>query len=208
MTAKDNRRQRACQLAHSGIPVALQEADSVLRKLVARAPLTGARSTTSLGESRMQSLLKFRPSLAAAALALVTALPASAQFQKPEQAIKYRQSVMTLQGAHMGRIGAMTSGRVPFDAAAVQANADIVSTVSKLPFTAFGDGTDKGAPTRAKPEIWSNRADFEAKAKTFQDEVVKLQAAAKTGNQDQVKTAFGAVGDACKGCHDKYQKEQ
>jgi cytochrome c556 len=158
----------------------------------------------------MQSLLllKSRPSLAAAALALVTALPASAQFQKPEQAIKYRQSAMTLQGAHMGRIGAMTSGRVPFDAAAVQANADLVATFSKLPFTAFGDGTDKGAPTRAKPEIWSNRADFEAKAKSYQDEAVKLQAAAKTGNQDQIKAAFGTVGDSCKACHDKYQKEQ
>jgi cytochrome c556 len=154
------------------------------------------------------SLPKFCPSLAVAALALVTALPASAQFQKPEQAIKYRQSVMTLQGAHMGRIGAMTSGRVPFDAAAVQTNAEIVGTVSKLPFTAFGEGTDKGAPTRAKPEIWTNRTDFEAKAKAFQDEVVKLQAAAKTGNQDQIKAAFGTVGDACKGCHDKYQKEQ
>jgi cytochrome c556 len=156
----------------------------------------------------MQSFPNFRPSLVIAALALVTAVPASAQFQKPEQAIKYRQSVMAIQGAHMGRLGAMTAGRVPFDAAAAQANADLVSTLSKLPFTAFGEGTDKGAPTRAKPEIWTNRADFDAKAKTYQEEAVKLQAAAKTGNPDQVKTAFGALGDTCKGCHDKYQKEQ
>jgi cytochrome c556 len=159
-------------------------------------------------DSRMQSLFKFHPSLAVAALALVTALPASAQFAKPEQAIKYRQSVMALQGAHMGRLGAMTAGRVPFDAAAAQANADLVLTLSKLPFTAFGEGTDKGAPTRAKPEIWTNRADFDAKAKTYQDEVIRLQAAAKTGNLDQIKAAFGAVGDTCKACHDKYQKEQ
>jgi cytochrome c556 len=156
----------------------------------------------------MQSFPKFRPSLAIAALALVVALPASAQFQRPEQAIKYRQSVMAIQGAHMGRIGAMTAGRVPFDAAAAQANADLVFTLSKLPFTAFGEGTDKAAPTRAKPEIWTNRADFDAKAKTYQDEAAKLQAAAKTGNLDQIKTAFGALGDTCKGCHDKYQKEQ
>ena len=156
----------------------------------------------------MQSFLKFRPSLAVAALALVTALPASAQFQKPEQAIKYRQSVMALQGAHFGRLGAMANGRVPFDAATAQANADLVLTLSKLPFAAFGEGTDKAAPTRAKPEIWTNRADFDAKAKTYQDEAVKLQAAAKTGNLEQIKAAFGVVGDTCKGCHDKYQKEQ
>jgi cytochrome c556 len=156
----------------------------------------------------MQTFLKFRPSLAVAALALVTALPASAQFQKPEQAIKYRQSVMALQGAHFGRLGAMANGRVPFDAAAAQANADLVLTLSKLPFAAFGEGTDKAAPTRAKPEIWTNRADFDAKAKTYQDEAVKLQAVAKTGNLEQIKAAFNAVGDTCKGCHDKYQKEQ
>ena len=156
----------------------------------------------------MQSFLKFRPSLAVAALALVTALPASAQFQKPEHAIKYRQSVMALQGAHFGRLGAMANGRVPFDAATAQANADLVLTLSKLPFAAFGEGTDKAAPTRAKPEIWTNRADFDAKAKTYQDEVVKLQAAVKTGNLEQIKSAFGTAGDTCKGCHDKYQKEQ
>ena len=156
----------------------------------------------------MQSFLKLRPRLAVAALALVTVLPAAAQFQKPEQAIKYRQSVMALQGAHFGRLGAMANGRVPFDAATAQANADLVLTLSKLPFTAFGEGTDKAAPTRAKPEIWTNRADFEAKAKAYQDEVVKLQAAAKTGNLEQIKAAFGATGDTCKGCHDKYQKEQ
>jgi cytochrome c556 len=156
----------------------------------------------------MQSLLKFHPSLAVAVLTLATALPAAAQFAKPEQAIKYRQSVMTIQAAHFGRIAAMADGKVPFDAAAAQANADIVATMSKLPFVAFGEGTDKGAPTRAKPEVWSNRADFEAKAKTYQEEALKLQAAAKTGNLDQIKTATGAVGKACKSCHDSFQKEQ
>jgi cytochrome c556 len=155
----------------------------------------------------MQSLLSSRVRLSIAALGLAVALPAAAQFQKPEQAIKYRQSVMTLQGTHFGRLGAMANGRVPFDAATAQANADLVATFSKLPFAAFGEGTDKGAPTRAKPEIWTNRADFDAKAKTYQDEALKLQAAAKTGNLDQIKAAFGAVGQACKGCHDAYQKE-
>ena len=96
----------------------------------------------------------------------------------------------------------------PITGDAAQANADLVLTLSKLPFTAFGEGTDKAAPTRAKPEIWTNRADFEAKAKSYQDEAVKLQAAAKIGNLEQIKSAFGALGDTCKGCHDKYQKEQ
>jgi cytochrome c556 len=154
----------------------------------------------------MQSL-KFRPSLAIAAMALVTALPAAAQFQKPEDAVKYRQSVMFMQGQHLSRIFAMANGRVPFDAKVVQDNAAVLDVIDKLPFAAFIEGTDKGA-TRAKPEIWAERAKFDAAAQKMQDEVAKLNAAAKTGNLDQIKTAAGAVGQACKACHDSYQKPQ
>lgn len=155
----------------------------------------------------MQSFPKFRPSLAIAALALVTALPAAAQFQKPEDAVKYRQSAFTVMANHFGRIGAMANGKAPFDAAAAQASADIVVTMSKLPYAAFGDGTDKAGNTRALPEVWSKRADFDAGAKKMQDEVVKLQTAAKSGNLDQIKAAFGDAGKACKACHDNYRKE-
>jgi cytochrome c556 len=143
---------------------------------------------------------------AAAAISLGTALPAAAQFQKPEDAIKYRKSAMTVMANHFGRIGAMVNGRVPFDAATVQANADVVATLSKLPFTGFIDGTSTG-DTKAKPEIWTEPAKFKAAQTKMQEEVVKLNAAAKTGNLDQIKAAFGETGKSCKACHDAYWKE-
>jgi len=150
-----------------------------------------------------------RTLLAAATVAgLVTALPAAAQWQKPEDAIKYRQSVLTVMANHFGRIGAMAQGKVPFDAKAAADNAEIALMMSKLPFVAFGEGTDKGAPTRAKPEIWSNNAKFKAAAEKMQGEMVKLEAAAKSGNFDAVKAAAGAVGGACKGCHDDFRAEK
>ena len=136
---------------------------------------------------------------------LATALPAAAQFQKPEDAIKYRQSALSVMGAHFGRIGAMVNGRIPFDAAAAAANAEIVVVMSKLPFVAFIDGTQTGLNTRAKPEIWTERDKFNAAAAKMQEEVVKLNTAAKSGNLDQLKAAFGPVGQACKACHDNYQ---
>ena len=142
---------------------------------------------------------------ATAAAACLTTLSAAAQFQKPEDAIRYRQSAMVLQGAHLGRILAMVNGRVPFDAKAVQDNAAILDTIDKLPFAAFVAGTDKGN-TRAKPEIWTDRAKFDAAANKMQEEVAKLSAAAKTGEPEQVKAAAGAVGRACKACHDDFQK--
>ena len=142
------------------------------------------------------------------ALGALASLPAAAQFQKPEDAIKYRQSAYTVMGNHFGRIAAMASGKAPFDAKAAADNAVIVSEMSKLPFTAFGEGTDKGLPNRAKPEIWKEAAKFKAAAEKMQGEVAKLDAAAKGGNLDAIKAAVGAVGSSCKACHDDFRAEK
>ena len=143
-----------------------------------------------------------------AVLGLATALPAAAQFQKPEDAIKYRQAAFTVMANHFGRIGAMAQGRVPFDAKAAADNAAIVVTMSKLPWVAFGEGTDKGMPTRAKPEIWKDSAKVKDLAEKMQAEAVKFEAAAKSGNLDSIKAAVGDLGKACKACHDDYRAEK
>ena len=143
--------------------------------------------------------------VAATVASLVTALPASAQFQKPEDAVKYRKAAFTVMANHFGRIGAMAQGRVPFDANVAAANADIVVTMSKLPYAGFVEGTggsEKGAPNA---KVWSDRAGFDAAAKKMQDEVVKLAAAARTNNLETMKAAFGSAGGACKACHDDYR---
>ena len=58
-----------------------------------------------------------------------------------------------------------------------------------------------------KANVWTERAKFDEATKKMQDEMAKLVAAAKTGNADQVKTAFGAAGGACKGCHDNFRNQ-
>ncbi len=146
--------------------------------------------------------------IALAATLAAIAAPASAQFAKPEDAIKYRQSALTVMGTHFGRVGAMTSGRVPFDAKAAAENTEIVADMAKLPWAAFTAGTDKGGiPTRAKPEIWTDAAKFKDSADKLQAESIKLAAAGKTGNLDAIKTAFAATAGTCKACHDAFRKE-
>lgn len=145
--------------------------------------------------------------MAAAALAgFATALPAAAQFAKPEDAIKYRKANMYVMQTSLGRVFAMANGRAPFDAKAVADNAEVLALISKWQFTGFVDGSDKG-DTRADPKIWSEMDKFKAAVAKNQEDVVKLSAAAKTGNADSIKTAVGAVGQSCKGCHDTYRKE-
>lgn len=143
---------------------------------------------------------------AAAVIGVTSALPAAAQFAKPEDAIKYRKAAFTVMAGHFGRIGAMVQGKAPFDAKAAAENAEIAFLMSRLPYTAFPAGTDKGE-TKAKPEIWTEADKFRSAATKMQDEMAKLNAAAKTGNLDTIKAAFGPVGQSCKACHDEYRKE-
>lgn len=139
-------------------------------------------------------------------VALTLAIPAQAQFAKPEDAIKYRKASYTVMAAHFGRLGAMASGRAPFDAKAAAENADLVATLSKLPWAAYVDGSDKG-DTRAKAEIWKESAKFKEASDKMQAEIVKLNVAAKAGNLDALKAAFGPAAASCKACHDNFRKD-
>ena len=150
----------------------------------------------------------FMPELMVAAglATLLASTPAAAQFAKPEDAIKYRKAGMTLMATHFGRVAAMANGRVPFDAKAAADNAELATMLSKLPFAGFVESSDKG-DTKAEPKIWTEMDKFRAAASKMQEEMVKMNAAAKTGNVDAIKAAVGATGQACKACHDSYRKE-
>jgi cytochrome c556 len=137
----------------------------------------------------------------AAACAAISA-PAAAQFAKTEDAIKYRQSAMFIQGQHVGRLGAMAAGRVPYDATVAVANAEVVAQISRLPWAGFGPGTEGG---KAKPEIWKEPAKFKELNERLMSDTDKLLVAAKAGNLDALKTAMGAVGETCKTCHDTFR---
>ena len=149
--------------------------------------------------------MKSIPLLLVAAATLALSTQASAQFAKPEDAIKYRKNALFVMQQHYARVGAMANGRVPFDARVAAENAAIAETMSRLPWAAFGEGTDKG-DTKAKPEIWRERAKFDAAADKMQAEMGKLAAASKTGNLDAIKAAFQATGATCKACHDDFRQ--
>ena len=145
-------------------------------------------------------------SLAAALVAVALSSTAFAQFAKPEDAIKYRKAALTVMATHFGRVAGMASGKIPFDAKLAAENAEVAAFMSKLSFVAFVEGSDKG-DTRAEPKIWAEMDKFRAAASKMQEEMAKLNVAAKGGNLDAIKVAAGETGKACKACHDNYRKE-
>lgn len=143
-----------------------------------------------------------------AAAGFVAALPAQAQvFAKPEDAIRYRQSAYVLMGNHMGRINAQLKADKP-DLAAIQRSAAIIDFASQLPGEGYIAGSESGGtpPTRAKPEIFKDPKVKEIGGK-MREEVVKLNAAAKSGDIAAIRAQFGETGKSCKACHDNFRKD-
>jgi cytochrome c556 len=143
-------------------------------------------------------------SFALAAACAAVSLPAAAQFAKPEDAIKYRQSALFVMGQHFSRVGAMANGRSPYDAAAASANAEIVAEMARLPWTAFGAGTEGG---KGKPEVWKEAAKFKEHQDKMVAETGKLVVAAKAGTIEALKAQFGATASSCKACHDSFRNQ-
>jgi cytochrome c556 len=101
-------------------------------------------------------------------IALVTALTlglaatAVAQ-QKPEEVIEYRRAAMTMIGWNFAPMSAMAKGKIPFDAKEFAKHAERIATTAPQVLEGFAKGSDKGAETDAKADIWSHFDDFQSK---------------------------------------------
>ena len=144
--------------------------------------------------------------LSAAVLAAVS-VSAHAQFAKPEDAIRYRQSAYVLMGNHMGRIAAQLKADKP-DLAVIQRSAGIVDFASQLPGEGYIPGSEKGGnpPTRAKAEIFTDPRVRDV-AKAMRTEVTKLVEVSKGGDIGTIRKQFQATVDSCNSCHDNYRNK-
>ena len=144
-------------------------------------------------------------------IGLSLAFSASAAKDPNEKAIKARKAVMTLQSWYAGPLFGMAKGDLEYDADMAGAGAAALHTVA----TIKGDlmwppGTDNGAyagKTRALPEIWSTWPEAGNKAQALSDATAALSEVAGDG-LDALRSKIGAVGKACKGCHDDFRAEQ
>ena len=139
--------------------------------------------------------------LAVTAVRAQTATPA-------EKAIEYRQAVFKVVAGNFGPLAQSAQGKVELPPAAARQYAERLSEISQFARDAFPDISREGK-TRAKPEIWSERAEFDKLLKDLTDATKSLagvtaNAAAKP---EEFKAAVGAVGNACRGCHDRFREK-
>jgi cytochrome c556 len=144
--------------------------------------------------------------LAAATLAAASSVMAQ---MKPEDQIRYRQSGYKFMEWNLLRIKANLEGQFNKDEVVQAANviqAIANSGMGKL----YGPGTDKGKgwhDTHVKPELFTDKEGVGKVAKAFIEAANEMAKVAAGGDAAAVKTQFGKLGESCKGCHDKYRKE-
>ncbi len=142
--------------------------------------------------------------ITAGSLPLLAADPAP----NPKPVIDVRRALFTLIGSNFRPVGDTLQGKQAYDAAELQKRIARAAFLAPQLGEVFPDYSANG-DTKAKPEIWSNRADFDARLKDFQTHVVALAQVIdkEPGNADAFKTAAAAVGKDCKGCHDEYKSK-
>lgn len=122
---------------------------------------------------------------------------------KPDDVIAARQGGMALVGgvAEAMKAGVASGAEVkPF----AEGAAAMAKWGKQYP-TLYPDGTQTGMETKAKPEIWSDRAGFEKANAAWIASAGKLEEAAKSGDKAAFAAAFKETGAACGGCHRAYK---
>jgi cytochrome c556 len=121
--------------------------------------------------------------------------------------LSYRQSLFAILGANFGPMSSMVKGEIPWDSDRFRGFADDLATATTLDFMrGFPDGS-QGGQTRARPEIWNNKADFESKLNDLRTEAAKLAEVAAGDDQKAIMMQFQSAGGTCKACHDDYKSK-
>jgi cytochrome c556 len=148
-----------------------------------------------------------RLSLILATAATLGAAAVASAAVKPETAIAYRQAGYTMLGWNFGPMAQMVRGKTPWDAAEFARRAERVALIAPQLLEGFPEGSDSGATTEAKAEIWKNMDDFKLKMDDLVKQSKLLADVAKSGDEAKMKEQFKQTAGACKACHDKYRSE-
>ena len=118
-----------------------------------------------------------------------------------------RRAAMNLSGAAMSGMKATidAGGSVRSQAFAAGGLARWGRAVPGMLPSGTGPGDLPEGATGAKAEIWSNRADFDARAAAFAAEAQKLGELARADDAAGFAAQWTVVRASCQACHDSYK---
>ena len=117
--------------------------------------------------------------------------------------IAVRQTAMGLTGGAFGLLRAVVVAKG--NVKPLEAPAKAIARWATMIPAAFPPGTDKGGETKALPEIWSDRAGFEKRAREMGEAATRVAVAAKASDAETVAAETKLLGEQCSGCHKAYR---
>lgn len=142
-----------------------------------------------------------------AALAFCASATLALAHEAATGVVKERMDLMERQKDDMKIIGNMAKGNTPFDAAeAAEAARDIAVTAEKI-HELFPEGSG-GGESEALPSVWEKWDRFTASAEDLGSAADALVSALDDSENQDWKTAFRNVGEACKSCHEDFRAKK
>lgn len=125
-----------------------------------------------------------------------------------KQAVAVRKAAYTLIANSFKPLGDAAQGKAEYNQADIQKRANRIVMLTEFLDGAFPEASNLGEPdTKAKADVWTNKAEFDKKLKDFQEHaaaLAKVAATEKTAS-DAFKEAFGNLAKDCKGCHESFK---
>ncbi len=153
-------------------------------------------------------MISFKSTLRAAPLLIGACLTLAGCGPKPDthpgQPVTKRRALLQETMRTFEPMGIMVRGKNPYVATEFMALADKLQTLSTQPWADFPPGSTY-APSRAKPAVWLQSAQFKQDQDTYIKAVASLAAAAKTGNLDVIRPAYMHVSESCAACHKAFR---
>ena len=123
------------------------------------------------------------------------------------RAFEYRVGVMHAIAWKVAQLRAMAMGEIPVNQEQfVQDANDAAALAGMIPEGFIPNSAIEGSA--ALPEIWTNNADFNAKAMELQNSAQALATAAQQNGFEAAKGMVQAVGGGCGNCHRPYRRRQ
>lgn len=142
----------------------------------------------------------------AVAIALVFGLSVDVSAETiAEDAFKYRHHIMEAMGGHAGALS-MTIRGLAGSPESASKHAEAMSSLGTEIGSLFQEGSNV-EDSAALPEIWEEPEDFAEAVAKAEKALAVLKAAADDNDVQALGRAFHNVGEACKGCHERFREE-
>lgn len=146
--------------------------------------------------------------LLCAAAAVVLGVVIARSLPSPDQqAVRYRQALMTVIDGTASPLMLMARAEAPYDPALVRRRAAELPVLAGMIADAFARNTSaaRKLQSAALPYVWTDHAAFVSSAQRLEADALALKGAAAGADEVRIAAAINALGDECARCHRRFR---